>query len=270
MANTGNTGNNKQEEESEVYSIERIIGKRVSTETGRVEYLVRWAGYDESGDTWEEAMKLKGFACVREYEADEKKKTAAKRTSRGSGTGVQVRRASAIVGEKKTVTTPAVTKRKSQPATVRAREATTSESAKAQGSSSIKSTPKVKAPPVKKVPTRSVRFATASASNATTDQEDQITAVPEKVPTAPMTEEDAMEDDNSILEMPTQGKRYKIQDGLQLKEVAGVMKHTDGPMAMVQYTDSSYEIVPTKVLTETLTSAQVLIDYYESRLAVLT
>jgi hypothetical protein len=35
--------------------------------------------------------------------------------------------------------------------------------------------------------------------------------------------------------MPTQGKRYRIQDGVPLKEIAGVMKHADGPVVMVQY-----------------------------------
>jgi len=40
--------------------------------------------------------------------------------------------------------------------------------------------------------------------------------------------------------MPTEGKRYRIQDGLALKEIVGVKKHTSGPVMMVQYTVGDY------------------------------
>jgi len=127
---------------------------------------------------------------------------------------------------------------------------------------------------VKSVPTKTTEK--PSLNNATTDP---VAAVPEKVPAAPMdrrketgskTKEGTLQADNSTLAMPTPGKRYRVQDGLPLKEILAVKKHADGPVAMVQYTDSSFEIVPTKVLAELLSSAQMLIDYYEPRLAVLS
>jgi hypothetical protein len=37
-------------------------------------------------------------------------------------------------------------------------------------------------------------------------------------------------------EMPTPGKRYRIQDGSPLKKILAVTKHADGPVSMVQYT----------------------------------
>ena len=40
------------------YVIESLGGKRYSNRSGRIEYLVRWQGYGEEEDTWEEAEGL--------------------------------------------------------------------------------------------------------------------------------------------------------------------------------------------------------------------
>jgi len=56
---------NKRQQEEDTYTIERIVGKRVNNETGSVEYLVHWEGYDESDDTWENGeMLVSGLAGV--------------------------------------------------------------------------------------------------------------------------------------------------------------------------------------------------------------
>ena len=53
--------------DEEEYVVEKIVGCR--TKKGRVEYRIRWKGYDESDDTWEPAENLqKVQKLIREYE----------------------------------------------------------------------------------------------------------------------------------------------------------------------------------------------------------
>ena len=54
--------------EEDVYHVERLVDRR--TRRGRVEYLVRWVGYDEGDDTWEPREHLMAGAerMVRDYE----------------------------------------------------------------------------------------------------------------------------------------------------------------------------------------------------------
>lgn len=42
---------NKYESKSQVYQVEKIVGKRIKN--GHNEYLVKWEGYDNSQNTWE-------------------------------------------------------------------------------------------------------------------------------------------------------------------------------------------------------------------------
>eukprot|EP01046_Picozoa_sp_COSAG06_P087512 COSAG06_NODE_34006_length_481_cov_0.764398_1_plen_122_part_01 len=44
------------------YSVQRVVDKR--TEGGKVEYRVRWEGYESEDDTWEEVGNLESAAGV--------------------------------------------------------------------------------------------------------------------------------------------------------------------------------------------------------------
>ena len=46
------------EDEGFAFTIERIVAKRL-VGAGRVEYLVRWKGYDAGDDTWEKAKDMR-------------------------------------------------------------------------------------------------------------------------------------------------------------------------------------------------------------------
>ncbi|KAF9356564.1 Folylpolyglutamate synthetase [Mortierella sp. AD094] len=85
-----------QNQESEIMSeaiiqdlclVERILQKRVDTETGAVEYLIRWQGTDAQGneyeDTWEPEHNILGDELIEEFE----RKQASKRPQRQRSPG---------------------------------------------------------------------------------------------------------------------------------------------------------------------------------------
>ena len=53
--------------ETEEFEVESIIDKRINTQ-GKMEYLVKWTGYDPTGNTWEEATNLFCPEKVRDFE----------------------------------------------------------------------------------------------------------------------------------------------------------------------------------------------------------
>ncbi|VBB29773.1 unnamed protein product [Acanthocheilonema viteae] len=63
------------ESEDEEYVVEKILDKRYNRRKKRVEYLIKWAGYDnESENTWESAENCKSAPdAIREYEESLKK-----------------------------------------------------------------------------------------------------------------------------------------------------------------------------------------------------
>ncbi|VDK72529.1 unnamed protein product [Litomosoides sigmodontis] len=67
----------KEEEESndEEYVVEKVLDKRYNRRKKRIEYLIKWAGYDdESENTWEAAENCKCAPdAIREYEESQKK-----------------------------------------------------------------------------------------------------------------------------------------------------------------------------------------------------
>lgn len=80
---SGGSGNSVQVEESapasdtdesnnstpEVFNVEKIVGKRLNDSV--VEYRVKWAGFDESDNTWEPISNLDCLDLVRQYEAEQ-------------------------------------------------------------------------------------------------------------------------------------------------------------------------------------------------------
>jgi len=64
-----------QEEESDMHEVEKVIGKRFRR--GKLEYLIKWAGYDNPDDnTWEPVENVIGcLDLVREYEREQEAAT---------------------------------------------------------------------------------------------------------------------------------------------------------------------------------------------------
>ncbi|KAK1121624.1 hypothetical protein K0M31_010413 [Melipona bicolor] len=60
---TKQDGNNEKE-----YEVQKIVGQR--TIKGRRQFLVRWKGYDENSDTWEQEKDLNCLELIEEYLAE--------------------------------------------------------------------------------------------------------------------------------------------------------------------------------------------------------
>ncbi|CAG9534340.1 unnamed protein product [Cercopithifilaria johnstoni] len=67
----------KDGESEDEYVVEKILDKRYNRRKKRIEYLIKWAGYDnESENTWESAENCKSAPdAIREYEDSLKKNT---------------------------------------------------------------------------------------------------------------------------------------------------------------------------------------------------
>lgn len=59
---------------AEEYVVESIIGERMKL--GRIEYKVRWAGYDASEDSWEPAANVSDLAALDAWLTDQRQRTA--------------------------------------------------------------------------------------------------------------------------------------------------------------------------------------------------
>merc|ERR1712080_213914 len=63
----------EEEEEEEEYIVEKILNHRF-TKKGKLEYFLKWKGFDDADNTWEPAENLNCQDLVEIYEAEREKK----------------------------------------------------------------------------------------------------------------------------------------------------------------------------------------------------
>jgi len=221
----------KQEEG--MYYIQKIVNKRIVN--GVVEYRVRWQGYRSSEDTWEDASKLKGFNCVKHYEDGLKTKGVGVVKSRLGGTNT-----TSVMQLLVNLTTDNTSADENDDVVI--------EDASA-------------------APRRTSMITEEDFGGDSTDDDDDVVMLGAggKRRKVRNRVEDHYGDAGSVpLEEPYPGKLYKVQWGPVVEEILSVTRLGSRLVALVQYEDSSYEIVPTKVLADYC--PKLLFAYYESRL----
>ncbi|KAL3089635.1 hypothetical protein niasHT_024872 [Heterodera trifolii] len=233
-------------EGGDTYQVERVLKKRV-IKGGKVEYYIKWKGYDNIEDnTWEPEENCDCPDLIRDFEEKEKQREASKKKSRSS-TG------SAVGGpakKRKTSKSMSVEKEASKDRSVMRDSATPSTGAGSTGKSvgggggGAKKSHQVAAKD----------FVISSSSDS--EQEDapkekKSSAVPENIGSA-------------SLEEPSEGKIYMVEKGSTVDTVLGVRRDRPAVVALVRYVDEQYELVPTPLLVKH--DPAKLIEYYEKHL----
>lgn len=77
----GNNGKVNSDVKSDVYDIEKIVKERVSKTSGKLEYFIKWEGYNSSENTWEDAEQIKEQAWIVVADWEERKKKLARVSS---------------------------------------------------------------------------------------------------------------------------------------------------------------------------------------------
>ena len=68
---SGDEGDDDDDEEEAEYIVERVVDKRVKGK-GKIEYLLKWKGFDDADNTWEPADNLECFKLIEEFESKAK------------------------------------------------------------------------------------------------------------------------------------------------------------------------------------------------------
>ncbi|MFH4976777.1 hypothetical protein AB6A40_003486 [Gnathostoma spinigerum] len=69
------------DEKLEEYVVEKVLGKRFNSKTGKTEYLIKWRDYDDEDNTWEPEENCDTASdAIREFEESQNEKTEKQRT----------------------------------------------------------------------------------------------------------------------------------------------------------------------------------------------
>ena len=68
---SGDEGDDDDDEGEAEYIVERVVDKRVKGK-GKIEYLLKWKGFDDADNTWEPADNLECFKLIEEFESKAK------------------------------------------------------------------------------------------------------------------------------------------------------------------------------------------------------
>ncbi|KAF7638646.1 Chromo domain-containing protein [Meloidogyne graminicola] len=195
--------------------VEKILDKR-TVKGGKVEYLIKWKGYENPSDnTWLEEPE-ENCDCpdlIEVFKKNYKEKETNKKAS----------------NSKKRRTSPG------RNSNSKSKSVSVDRSLK-EGSKDGSVSKSSKNIDISKKKTRSKEFVISSSSDNETPAEDKNSAQNEMAP---------------FLENPYDGKVYKFQQDKKIDKVLGVRKYLKDDeqlLALVRYEDTDYELVPTPIL----------------------
>lgn len=224
----------------DTYQVEKILDKR-KIRSGKVEYLIKWKGYDDPDDnTWEPEANCDCPDLIREFELQLKNK----KTSLGTPTGVPPK--------KRKLSSKDVNVSKTSVNNEQSVERSSKEHSKERISKDRSVSLK------RNVDRKSKEFVLSSTASESEDEKKEK----EKK------KSEEKKDAEGYLEKPYDGKVYKMQQGLKVDRVLGVSKAqkmaSDQYVALVRYDDTDYELVPTSILA--VECPTELIKFYEKNL----